>query len=72
MGSIAFGGLAVGYYAMGGLGFGVHANDAEAFRVLGGWSTFRMLTMWWILIFILATAISSLAPVWAKRLDSKG
>ena len=72
MGGIAFGGLAVGYYALGGLGFGVHANDAEAFRVLGGWSTFRMLTMWWVLIFILATAISSLAPVWAKRWDSKG
>ena len=72
LGGIAFGGLAVGYYAMGGLGFGVHANDAEAFRVLGGWSTFRILTMWWVLIFILATAISSLAPVWAKRLDSKG
>ena len=72
MGGIAFGGLAVGYYAMGGLGFGVHANDAEAFRVLGGWSTFRILMMWWVLIFIVSTAISSLAPVWAKRLDSKG
>ena len=72
MGGIAFGGLAVGYYAMGGLGFGVHANDAEAFRVLGGLSTSWMLMMWWVLIFIISLSISFLAPVWAKRLDSKG
>ena len=72
VGGVALGGLAVGYYALGGLGFGVHANDAEAFRALGGWSTFKVLGMCWILLFILATAFSSLAPVLAKRLDPRG
>jgi tRNA A-37 threonylcarbamoyl transferase component Bud32 len=71
VGPMAFGGIALGYYALGGIGFGVHANDAEAFRFLGGWSTFRLFGMWWLFIFIMGAAISSLAPVWAKRLDAK-
>jgi hypothetical protein len=72
VGGIAFGGLAVGYYALGGLTFGVHANDAEAFRALGGWATFKFISMLWVVIFILASAITALAPVWAKRLDAAG
>jgi tRNA A-37 threonylcarbamoyl transferase component Bud32 len=71
VGGIALGGLAVGYYALGGLGFGAHANNAEAFRLLGRWSIFKVIMMWWIVIFIIATAISSLAPVWARRLRPK-
>ena len=71
VGTMALGGLAVGYYALGGTGFGVHANDAEAFRVLGGWHTLKILGMWWIAVFIMSAAISSLAPVWAKRLDAR-
>jgi len=70
IGGIAVGGLAVGYYALGGLGFGVHANDAVAFQTLGGWSSLRVLTMWWILIFVMCSAVTSVAPVWAKRLDA--
>jgi hypothetical protein len=70
VGGIAVGGLAVGYYALGGLGFGIHANDAVAFQTLGGWSSLRVLTMWWILIFVMCSAITSVAPVWAKRLDA--
>ena len=70
VGGIAVGGLAVGYYSLGGLAFGVHANDAEAFRTLGGWSNMKLLTMWWVLIFIISSAIASLAPVWAKRSDA--
>jgi hypothetical protein len=71
VGGIALGGMAIGYYALGGTGFGVHANDAEAFRFLGGWHTLRMLGIWWLAVFIMSAVISSLAPVWAKRLDAK-
>src|SRR5579862_8857403 len=71
VGEIAFGGLAVGYYALAGTAFGVHANDTEAWRFLGGWHTFRMLSAWWLVVFIMSAAISSLAPVWAKRLDAR-
>jgi predicted Ser/Thr protein kinase len=71
VGGRALGGLAVGYYALGGMGFGIHANDVEAFRVLGGWSTLKLLGMWWIVVFILSTAVASLAPVFAKRLDAQ-
>jgi tRNA A-37 threonylcarbamoyl transferase component Bud32 len=70
IGGIALGGLAVGYYALGGLGFGMHANDAVAFRTLGGWSYLKLLTMSWIFIFVICSAVISLAPVWAKRLDA--
>jgi len=70
VGGIAVGGMAVGYYALGGMGFGVHANDAEAFRTLGGWTNLKLLMMWWILIFIISTAITTVVPVWARRLDA--
>jgi tRNA A-37 threonylcarbamoyl transferase component Bud32 len=71
VGGIAVGGLPVGYYALGGLAFGIHANDAVAFKTLGGWSSLKVLTMWWILVFVICSAITSVAPVWAKRLDAR-